>query len=89
MIEKKDKAGTYMLKNKEKDKAGREQTEIIEELETIKNRIDANETMFNLASDEEIIDAMIYEQKSLHSRYAYLLKVAKEKGIKINFTDRL
>lgn len=78
-----------MLKNKEKDRAGREQAEIIEELETIKNRIDANETMFNLASEEEIIDAMIYEQKSLHSRYAYLLKVAKEKGIKIDFTDRL
>lgn len=78
-----------MLKNREKDKADREQSEIIEELEGIKNRIDANEAMFNLASDDEMIDAMIYEQKSLHSRYAYLLKVAKEKGIKINFTDRL
>lgn len=78
-----------MLKNKEKDKAEREQAEIIEELETIKSRIDANEAMFNLASDEEIIDAMIYEQKSLHSRYAYLLKIAKEKGIKIAYTDRL
>lgn len=78
-----------MLKNKEKDKADREQAEIIEELEFIQNRIDANETMFNLASDEEIIDAMIYEQKSLHSRYAYLLKIAKEKGIKVNFSDRL
>ena len=89
MIEKKDKAGTYMLINKEKGKADREQTEIIRELELIQNRIDANETMFNLASDEEIIDAMIYEQKSLHSRYAYLLKVAKEKGIRIDFSDRL
>lgn len=78
-----------MLKNREKDKADREQSEIIEELEGIKNRIDANEAMFNLASDDEMIDAMIYEQKSLHSRYAYLLKVAKEKGIKIDFTDRL
>lgn len=78
-----------MLKSREKDKADREQTEIIEELEAIKGRIDANEAMFNLAFDAEMIDAMIYEQKSLHSRFAYLLKVAKEKGIKIDFTDRL
>lgn len=77
-----------MMKSKE-TKKNNEQTEIIEELEGLKNRIDANETLFNLVSDEEMIDAMIYEQKSLQSRYAYLLKIAKEKGIKIDFTDRL
>lgn len=78
-----------MLKNKETGKMSRDQTEIIEELESLKDRIDANEAMFNLASEEEMIDAMIYEQKSLQSRYAYLLKIAKEKGIKISFADRL
>ncbi len=78
-----------MLKNKETDKASKEQNEILQELEKLTMQFSANETMFNLATDEEIIDAMIYEQKALRSRYAYLLKIAKEKGIKIDFTDRL
>ncbi len=78
-----------MLKNKETGKPDREQSEVMEELENLRERIEANEAMFNLASDNELIEAMIYEQKSLHARFAYLLKTAKEKGIRIEFTDRM
>ena len=74
-----------MLKNKEST----ENSDIIEELERITERFKANELLFNMMTEDEMIEAVIFEQRSLQSRYAYLLKVAKEKGIKINYTDRL
>ena len=74
-----------MLKNKEST----ENSEIIQELERITDMFRANEMLFNMMTDDEMIEAVIFEQRSLQSRYTHLLKVAKEKGIKINYTDRL
>ena len=48
-----------------------------------------NEQLFNMATEDEVIEAVIYEQRALQSRYAYLLKRAREKGIRIDYTDRL
>ena len=74
-----------MLKNKETT----ENSDIIQELERVTDMFRANEMLFNMMTDDEMIEAVIFEQRSLQSRYAYLLKVAKEKGIKIDYTDRL
>lgn len=74
-----------MLKNKEPT----ENSEIIEELERITEQFRANEQLFNMMTDDKLIEAVIFEQRSLQSRYAYLLNVAKEKGIRIDYTDRL
>ena len=74
-----------MLKNKETT----ENSEIIEELERITEQFRANEQLFNMMTDDKLIEAVIFEQRSLQSRYAYLLNVAKEKGIRIDYTDRL
>lgn len=76
-----------MKKNKETEK-NKEQREIIEELENLKTKIDFNEAMFNLTSENDLVDAIIYEQKSLRSKYSYLLKLAKEKEIKIDFLTK-
>ena len=75
-----------MLKNKE---ATTENSQLIEELERITEMFRANEQLFNMMTDDEMIEAMIFEQRSLQSRYAYLLKIAREKGIRIDYTDRL
>ena len=74
-----------MLKNKETT----ENSEIIRELERITQQFKQNDQLFNMMTDSELIEAIIFEQRSLQSRYAHLLRVAKEKGIKINYTDRL
>lgn len=74
-----------MLKNVEAAESSR----LIEELEKITEQFRANEQLFNMMTDDEMIEAAIFEQRSLQSRYAYLLKIAKEKGIRIDFTDRL
>lgn len=77
-----------MFKSKE-NKEATEKNELIEEIANLIELMASNEQRFNMATDEEMIEAMIYEQRSLQSRYAYLLKTAKEKGIRIEYIDRL
>ncbi len=67
----------------------RESTDILEELRQLSQMIVKNEQLFNMATEDEVIEAVIYEQRALQSRYAYLLKRAREKGIRIDYTDRL
>ena len=74
-----------MLKNKQ----AAENSELIEELERITDLFRANEQLFNMMTDDNLIEAVIFEQRSLQSRYAHLLNVAKMKGIRIDYTDRL
>ena len=74
-----------MLKNR----GTTENSDIIQELERITEMFRANEQLFDMMTDEKMIEAIIFEQRSLQARYAYLLNVAKEKGIKIDYTDRL
>lgn len=66
-----------------------EKDELLEEMERLKELIEKNEQVFNITTDEELIDAVIYEQISLKHRFAHLLKTAKEKGIRIDYIDRL
>ena len=74
-----------MLKNRETIENG----DIIQELERITEMFRANEQLFDMMTDDKMIESIIFEQRSLQARYAYLLKVAKDKGIKISYTDRL
>ena len=62
--------------------------ELLLELEQISARLEKNELLFNLADDDMLIEAAIYEKQALNARYAFLLKNAKEKGLKIQYTDR-
>ena len=77
-----------MFKKKE-PKEATEKSALVEEIAAISDLIASNEQRFNMATDEQLIEAMIYEQRSLQSRYAYLLKLAKENGIQIEYIDRL
>lgn len=77
-----------MFKKKETKEAA-EKSALVEEIAAISDLIANNEQRFNMATDEQLIEAMIYEQRALQSRYAYLLKLAKENGIKIEYIDRL
>ena len=73
-----------MLKKTENN----EKDELLNEMEYLKELIEKNEQVFNITTDEDLIDAVIYEQISLRHRFAHLLKTAKEKGIKIDYIDR-
>ncbi|GAE89271.1 YaaL family protein [Acetivibrio straminisolvens] len=81
------KLSGLLVKGKTELTEDREFREIEELLKCIKDakrewiRANAN---FEHAVDSEIIDFYAYEIKALQLRYEYLLKKAKEKGIKVN-----
>lgn len=62
-----------------------EATEILYFLEDTKSKLEYAELCLNFASDETLIDSIIYEIKSLQKKYDYFLKLSKKKGIVINF----
>jgi len=52
--------------------------------EKMKNR----EREFNMTDNEDLLEALIYEQKALQSRYSFLMKKARETGLEVDFFDR-
>jgi hypothetical protein len=42
------------------------------------------ENFFNNVIDHELVDHAIYKMEAARSKYSYLLKQAKEKGIRVN-----
>lgn len=74
---------------KKRTQSEQEREEILSELERITDMLKKNETLFNIAEDEKMVEAVIYEQMSLQSRYIYMLNKAREKGVKIDYIDRL
>ncbi len=60
----------------------REERELFAELSHIRDRLEKQEQLFNLATDGDEIEALIFEQKALSLRYSSLLRRARELGIK-------
>lgn len=54
----------------------------IMDLIEIKNKLYSVRTMFNTINDEDLVESLIYEEQALLSRYQYMIKQAKLKGIK-------
>ena len=59
-----------------------ELTEVVKNLKNIENR-------FDFETDSDMIDACIYEERALLSRYSFLLSLAKQKGLYQTPTDKL
>ena len=45
-------------------------------------RMDNAKLRFEMESDSDLIEACIYEMESLRARYRYLLRTAKNRGVK-------
>lgn len=58
-----------------------ESQRLIEDLKEVGRLIACNEAWFNLECDENLIEACIYQRAELDSRYRYLLKSARQKGL--------
>lgn len=75
--------------NVRKTKENTEKQYFLQELTYLMSMIDKNEIIFNMTTDSDLIEAVIYEKLSLQRRYTYLIKQAKIKGIRLEYTDRL
>lgn len=54
---------------------------IVDAIREVVQQLAYNECWFQLESDENLIEACIYQREELKSRYRYLLNLAKQKGV--------
>ena len=54
--------------------------QLIEDLREVRRQLDALQSYFALETDEDLLDAAIYQREALQARYRYLLRLAKESG---------
>lgn len=55
---------------------------ILEAIRDVCRQLDNARLRFEMESDNDLIEASIYEMEALRARYRYLLKVARTEGIK-------
>ena len=73
-----------MPRKKQKKDNTLEKNKIIKDIEEAKNDIIIAENFFHFASEPELVDVAIYDLEAKKSKYRYLIKEAKEKGVKKN-----
>lgn len=54
---------------------------LLDEIEFIRLRLETVSSHFESQSDPDLIEACIYEMKSLSARYRYLMKEARRQGL--------
>ena len=74
------------MKNK---KTNIENEKIIKEIKAAQLEIKNAESFFQYVSDPELVDVAIYDLESKKSKYSYLIRMAKEKGVKYSLKDCL
>ncbi|MGN0617621.1 MAG: hypothetical protein ACI4J7_01210 [Ruminiclostridium sp.] len=57
-----------------------ENRDILEELSLLKDRLQKNEQLFNLAEEEALIEALVFERKAIMLRYSAAIERAKKGG---------
>lgn len=70
----------------DKDK---EKNKIIKEIKRAQIDVQTAEHFFQFVKDPELVDVAIYDLEAKKSRYRYLIRVAKEKGIKKSLQESL
>ena len=66
-----------------------EKEKIIKEIKKAQSDVITAEKFFQLVSEPELVDVAIYNLEAKKSRYRYLIKIAKEKGIKKSLKESL
>ena len=62
--------------------------QILEDLDYVSERLERIRESYDMTSEPELVDALIYEEKALRSRFDYLIRIAKEKNIKCRISIR-
>jgi len=70
-----------LVKSAEKESDAEYARKLSDEISEIKHQLNEIENAFNLVVESELIEAYIYEQRSLKAKLNYLIRLAKEKNI--------
>ena len=52
--------------------------QLIEDMREVRRQLDALQSYFALETNEDLLDAAIYQREALQARYRYLLRLARE-----------
>ena len=55
--------------------------QLIEDMRDVRRQLDAVQSCFAMETNEDLLDAAIYQREALQARYRYLLRLAKETGL--------
>lgn len=55
---------------------------LLEDLEYVTERLERIRESYDMTSEPEMVDSLIYEEKAMKSRLDYLIRIAKERNIK-------
>ena len=77
------------MSNKKKIERELEKENIIKEIKKAQIDIVTAEKFFQFVNEPELVDVAIYNLEAKKSRYRYLIKVEKEKGIKKSLKESL
>ncbi|MDR1734094.1 MAG: YaaL family protein [Oscillospiraceae bacterium] len=66
------------------DPAAAETANLIEEIRDCCRQMDNVVSLFELESDDDLIEAAIYQMNALKARYAYLTKQARERNMRVH-----
>lgn len=58
-----------------------EQDPLIQSIRDVCRRMEALESQFSVISDNDLMEACIYEMEALRAQYRFLLRRAKETGV--------
>lgn len=56
--------------------------QILEDIEFVTERLEHIRENYDMTSEPELVDALIYEEKAMKSRFDYLIRIARENDIK-------
>ncbi|MCR1935638.1 YaaL family protein [Clostridium tepidum] len=62
---------------------------LLESIDSVISEINNIRRLFENTSDPKLIDYAIYMEEALKAKYIYLLKEAKQKGIKVEYCDTI
>ena len=63
-------------------------SQLISDIENCVDKLKKVRERYDLVCEDELIEALIYEEKALYARYSYLLRLAREQGIVCNIKLR-
>ena len=67
-------------------KESREDTDfksrLLEDLEYVTERLERIRESYDMTSEPEMVESLIYEERAMKARFDYLIRIAKERNIK-------
>ncbi len=65
----------------------KQETPLLDEIRSTVSMINAMHQWFNTESDSDLIESCVFQLEALEARYRYLLRMAKDLGVRREFSD--